>query len=291
MNQDTDDFDVEAIRAAACAVLNTSAARDKARAARDLARAWRDGAFDDSCERPAGPASNAPAPPDRPARPQAPRLVAPGQVARRRLGTPAGRAALLHAIAHIELNAIDLAFDLVARFLNAPDMRAAAPNDRRRLVDDWFSVGDDEARHFGLLADRLIELGCDYGALDAHDGLWEAAVTTRHDFLARLAVAPMALEARGLDVTPAMRQRLDEAGDTRSADLLGVIYADEIEHVAAGARWFKFVCARRGLQEEPTFRELLRQHASGVVKPPFNDAARSQAGLHPGLYQDLQNRS
>ncbi len=223
-------------------------------------------------------------PPRRPARPSRPILAAPGQVARRRLNTEKGRAALLHAIAHIELNAIDLAFDLAARF--AGDV-AAAGLDACAFVRDWFEVGADEARHFALLEARLRELGESYGDFPAHDGLWAAAEATRDDVLARLAVAPMVLEARGLDVTPAMIDRLERAGDSTSGAALKVIYAEEIDHVRKGAHWFNAICAVRGLPPEGTFQSLVRERFAGKLKPPFNAPARTEAGLEPGLYEPL----
>jgi len=161
----------------------------------------------------------------RPARPGRPRLCPPRDMPRRRnFGTPAGRIALLHALAHIELNAIDLAWDIVARF--------ARDDTPHAFCDDWVHVAAEEAEHFALLADRLAALGAAYGELPAHDGLWEAAAATAHDLLARLAVVPLVLEARGLDVTPEMICRLERAGDAGSAAILRCIYEDEIGHVA-----------------------------------------------------------
>ncbi|MCG8443495.1 MAG: ferritin-like domain-containing protein, partial [Caulobacterales bacterium] len=224
------------------------------------------------------------APPDRPARPDRPVLVAPGKVPRRRLTRPEGRIALLHAVAHIELNAIDLAFDLVARF--AGDS-AIADAERADFVHDWLGVGAEEAHHFGIVADRLHAYGANYGDLPAHDGLWLAALESAGDIAARLAVAPLVLEARGLDVTPAMIDRLRAAGDEDSAEALGVIYCDEIGHVAAGAKWFAAVCRQRG--EEPTavFRRLTNDHVKGAVRPPFNIAARNKAGVPEEYYLPL----
>lgn len=225
--------------------------------------------------------SFAAAPPDRPARPARPILVAPADVPRRKPGSLPGRVALLHAIAHIEFNAIDLAFDMAARFAAEID---AAGLDATAFVRDWAGVGADEARHFAMLAARLEALGARYGDLPAHDGLWDAATATRGGVLLRLAVAPMGLEARGLDVTPAMRDKLIHAGDTESASVLGVILADEIGHVAAGARWFAALCANRGLDPEATFRQARAEAGAGAQKPPFNIAARTEAGLPPAYY-------
>ena len=210
-------------------------------------------------------------------------LLPPREMPKRRAGGErASRVALLHAIAHIELNAIDLAWDLIARF--------AAAELPHAFFDDWVAVADEEAAHHALLSERLAELGAAYGDLPAHDGLWEAAAATACDLLARLAVVPLVLEARGLDVTPAMIARLERAGDEASASVLRRIYRDEIEHVAAGRRWFDWACARRGLPAVGTYQELVRRHFKGVLKPPFNDAARGAAGFHAAFYAPLAAR-
>jgi uncharacterized ferritin-like protein (DUF455 family) len=198
---------------------------------------------------------------------------------RRNFGSLAGRIALIHALAHIELNAIDLAWDIIARFADA-----ATP---RQFCDDWVGVAAEEAAHFALLADRLAALGVSYGALPAHDGLWEAAETTTHDLLARLAIVPLVLEARGLDVTPEMVLRLERAGDLASAAILRRIYEDEIGHVRVGATWFERICRQRGLDPETMFHELVRRHFTGVLKPPFNRGARDAANLPATYYEPL----
>ena len=217
------------------------------------------------------------APPDRPARTERPALLAPKDMPKRRLGrSPEQRVALLHAIAHIELNAIDLAWDLVARF---PDENP--PDD---FYTDWVKVGEDEAKHFLLLEERLTGLGSTYGDLPAHDGLWQAADDTAHDLLARLAVIPLVLEARGLDVTPAMITRMKAYDDHETAEILDVIYQDEIGHVAIGKRWFDWVCDKRGLQPAAAWQEAVRTYFKGSVKPPFNEAARSAAGFPVAAY-------
>ena len=187
-----------------------------------------------------------------------------------------GRTALLHALAHIELNAIDLAFDLIARADHPEQIEAPLP---RAFFDDWIQVGTDEARHFTMLATRLEALDSSYGALDAHDGLWESAHATRHDLRARLSVVPLVLEARGLDVTPATVGKLTQAGDHDSAALLEVIYRDEITHVAAGMRWFTYLCDRHGERPEDAFPKLVRRYHKGTLKPPFNEKARAEAGM------------
>ena len=239
----------------------------KVKAARGVARAWRRGdlphAFDAAM-------------PDRPARPERPELLAPSRMPKRgKAGSERSRIAMLHALAHIEFGAIDLAFDMAGRF------GADFPRD---FADDWIAVGADEAIHFALLDRRLRALGSAYGDLPAHDGLWEAAGETAHDPLARLAVVPMVLEARGLDVTPATVAAFERAGDLRSASILRRIYSDEIRHVAAGTRWFREGCERRGLAPVPHWRALIRRHFRGAIKPPFNDSARDEAGLSRDYY-------
>jgi uncharacterized ferritin-like protein (DUF455 family) len=226
--------------------------------------------------------------PETPARPDRPRLVAPSEVSRRRLGTPLGRAALLHAIAHIEFNAIDLAFDMACRFV--PALQADGL-DARAFAVDWISVGGEEASHFSLLEDRLAALGCRYGDHPAHNGLWEAAAKTRGEVLARLAIAPLILEARGLDVTPDMIERLRAAGDGDSAAALEVIYREEVGHVACGKRWFDALCAARGLEPIETFTLLRRKYFPGSLKPPFNHEARALAGLPRAFYEPIGNET
>jgi len=222
--------------------------------------------------------------PDNPARPHTPQLVPPKDVKRRRLGSPTGRGALLHAIAHIEFNAIDLAADMIARFGHHSDILETKRTD---FIGDWVSVCHDEARHFGLLQNRLAELGMSYGDLPAHNGLWEAAVKTKNSFEARLAIAPMVLEARGLDVTPGMIEKLNKAGDSESADILKVIYNEEIGHVAIGARWFQDLARNRLKDPESWFHHLVRDYYKGQLKPPFNVQARTLAGLKEGYYMPL----
>lgn len=224
-----------------------------------------------------------PEPPLRPGRPDRPELVSPRALKKRSLGSLDGRIALIHALAHIELNAIDLALDIVARF--------AAQHVPLSFFDNWMQVADDEARHFGLLRNRLRELGADYGDLPAHDGLWQAATDTRGDLTARLAIVPLVLEARGLDVTPGLTRSLRDAGDNETAAILDIIYHDEKTHVAVGAKWFRFFCARSGRNAAESFRALVQQHFHGEVKPPFNDRARSAAGLTPLFYRSLSSAS
>ena len=226
-----------------------------------------------------------PAPPDQPGRPQAPVLKPPRDVPRRRLGSVEGRTALLHAIAHIEFNAIDLAFDMAARF--APEIQRLGL-DEAKFIEDWVRIGEEEARHFNMVQARLQELGSSYGALPAHNGLWDAAEKTRESVLARLVVAPLILEARGLDVTPGMIVKLNDVGDAESAAVLQVIYDEEIGHVAAGERWFHAICHAQGAPAAETFLRLQRTYFPAGTKPPFNHSARARAGL-PREYYDRIN--
>ena len=232
--------------------------------------------------------------PDRPVRPERPELRRPGDMPKRRAsGSLPNRIALLHALAHIELNAIDLACDMLARFAGhngASDAKRDAANDDalpRGFADDWLTVASEEAKHFALLSARLNALGAAYGDLPAHDGLWEAAENTAHDLTARLAIVPLVLEARGLDVTPSMIANLEQAGDAESAAVLRVIYEDEIGHVAIGWRWFRHVASARGYDPETAWPDLVRTHFHGRLKPPFNEAARAAAGMQAPLYQGL----
>lgn len=217
--------------------------------------------------------------PDRPGRPDRPELIAPTKMVRRSLNSMRGRIALLHAIAHIELNAVDLALDIVARF--------AAEKVPNSFFDGWMRVAFEEAKHFRLVRDRLRQLGADYGDMPAHDGLWQAAHDTRNDLTARLAVVPLILEARGLDVTPALQAKMREAGDMESAAVLDVIYEDEKGHVAVGAKWFRFLCARQKKEPAATFQALVRANFRGPLKAPFNDVARAEAGLTPSFYRSM----
>lgn len=258
------------IAAAIRSVLDAADPREKVMRARSVAREWRAGQLTHDFDV---------AMPDRPGRPEHPQLLPPNKMPhRRRAGSLAGKIAMLHAFAHIEFVAIDLAFDIAGRF------GASLPRD---FIDDWLSVGADEAMHFMLLERRLNGLGGHYGALPAHDGLWEAARDTAHDVLARLAIVPMVLEARGLDVSPATIQRLADMGDARSAAILNRIYTDEIRHVGFGAKWFRIVCESYDFVPSEHWKSLVKIHFSGPLKPPFNDSARAQAGLTRDYYADL----
>jgi len=255
------------IAEAARAVLLTDDPAAKVKAARASARDWRLGRLDWRFDV---------AMPDRPARGDRPELLPPSRMPKRgRGGSDRGRIAMLHALAHIEYVAIDLAFDLIGRF------GAGFP---RQFVDEWMRVAAEEAMHFAILDRRLRALGAAYGDLPAHDGLWEAAEATATDPLARLAIVPMVLEARGLDVTPATIERFTAAGDVRSARLLERIYADEIGHVATGVRWFESCCAVQRFAPAEQWRALVARYFRGRIKPPFNDSARSAAGLTQDFY-------
>ncbi|WP_301334299.1 ferritin-like domain-containing protein [Solimonas sp. SE-A11] len=203
-----------------------------------------------------------------PGRPERPALIRPRDVPHRGLGSVAGRVALLHAVAHIEFNAINLALDACWRFRGMP----------ADYYRDWLSVAQDEARHFSLLSARLAQLGAAYGELPAHNGLWEAAEKTATDPLLRMALVPRVLEARGLDVTPGMIGRLTEVGDAETVAILRVILDEEVRHVAIGTRWFEFLCGQRGLEPQPTFARLLAEHRVRVA-PPLNREARVRAGF------------
>jgi uncharacterized ferritin-like protein (DUF455 family) len=262
---------MQTLRAATVEVLLTADAHAKAAAARALQARWAAGAITLSADGPPVP--------DRPARPARPELLSPGSMPKRgRAGSARSRFALLHALAHIELNAIDLAVDMAGRW--GPSMPAD-------FTSDWLRIADEEARHFGLLCNLLARDGGHYGDLPAHDGLWEAAQATAHDLEARLAVVPQVLEARGLDVTPPMIERFLAHGDAEAAAVLSGILADEITHVEAGNRWFRKLCAESVSEPTARFRELVERHFRGAVKPPFNVSARRQAGLATDWYSAL----
>ena len=259
------------LTAAACSILNAASPADKIALSHDAASAWRAGDIRDIGDT---------IPPDRPARPAKPELKAPREMKRRRgAGSFANRVALLHAVAHIELNAIDLAWDLIARF--------AAPDLPREFFNDWIMVADQEATHHALVAERLTALGATYGDLPAHDGLWLAAQSTAHDLLARLAIVPLVLEARGLDVTPDMIEKLRRQDDAASVAVLEIIYREEIGHVAAGQRWFHWECARRGVEPVTSYRDLVSRYFTATLKPPFNRAARDAAGVPVAFYENV----
>ncbi len=218
-------------------------------------------------------------PPARPARPATPELRDPRDVPKRKPGSPAGRIALLHAVAHIELNAVDLHWDIIARFADTPLPIS--------YYDDWVRAGDEEAKHFNLICDCLEALGSHYGALPAHAGMWRAAEDTATDMLGRLAVVPMVLEARGLDVTPGMIEIFRKANEADAVRALEIIYGEEVHHVAYGSKWFHFLCGRHELDPTATFHELVRKYFHGGLKPPFNEEKRAEAGIPPDFYWPL----
>ena len=260
----------QSVAAAIRAALLTADPFAKVRATRNVARRWRRGelgfVFDSAM-------------PDRPARPARPELLSPNAMPKRGRGQSLkGRVALLHALAHIEFVAIDLALDMAGRFGGEMD---------EAFTGDWLGVAADEAMHFALLARRLATLDSDYGDLPAHDGLWEAAAATRHDLAARLAIVPMVLEARALDVTPAMIERMRFAGDEASARILERIFSDEIRHVRCGTSWFGKVCESQRSDPAATWQALVEKHFRGGLKPPFNDSARQEAGLPREFYAGI----
>ena len=204
-----------------------------------------------------------------PGRPDKPDLLNPSELKQRKLGSELGRATLVHAILHIEFNAINLALDAVYRFRDMPE----------EYYSDWLKVAAEEAYHFSLLEKRLADLGYSYGDFSAHNGLWEMVLKTDHDVLIRMALVPRVLEARGLDVTPGMIERLLQTGDNQTVNILRIILSDEIGHVAIGSRWFKFCCENKGLNPEETFRELLIEYMGKGLNGPFHEEARLQAGF------------
>jgi uncharacterized ferritin-like protein (DUF455 family) len=255
-------------------VLTTADGRAKTALARRHAAAWF-AAREAGTPLPIGRAT----PPPRPARPEKPDLLDPREVPRRRPGTPSGRIALLHAVGHIELNAVDLHWDIIARFTDHPMPLG--------FYDDWVKAGDEEAKHFNLICDCLEAMGSHYGALPAHAGMWRAAEDTAGDLLGRLAVVPMVLEARGLDVTPGMIDIFRKAGEHGPIAALETIYAEEVGHVAYGSKWFNWLCGRDGLDPKEVFHDLVRRYFHTTLKPPFNEEKRAEAGLPPDFYWPL----
>ena len=255
-------------------VLTTPDGREKTRISRQNAARW---FASREAEEPL-PIGNT-APPDFPARPEKPELLSPRDVPRRKPGSEAGRIAMLHAVAHIELNAVDLHWDLIARFPNA-DMPLG-------YYDDWVKAADEESKHFNLVSDCLEALGSHYGALAAHAGMWRAAEDTAEDIMGRLAVVPMVLEARGLDVTPGMIDLFKQAKLDNAVEALETIYAEEVGHVAYGSKWFHFLCGRNGHDPKPLFHDLVRRYFHSTLRPPFNEEKRAEAGIPPDFYWPL----
>jgi len=237
-------------------------ADDKLAAVRRLSRQWQTGEIDlDSAAR--MPAIDAPGRPDRP------RLMHAGKMPRRGFGSVQGRAAMMHAIAHIEFNAINLALDAMQRFADMPE----------QFYSDWLQVAVEEAYHFELIRAHLRHLGSEYGDFDAHGGLWEMCEKTAHDVLIRMALVPRVLEARGLDVTPGIQQKLAQAGDQNAVSILDIILHDEIGHVEIGNRWFRFCCEQSSQDPLTTFTALLAKYYPKGLTGPYNMVAREQAGF------------
>lgn len=262
----------------ACEVLNTADGREKTALSRRYAAQWQTAR--NKGEQPEiGKAD----PPLHPARPAQPELLNPRDVPRRRPGSVEGRQAILHAVAHIELNAVDLHWDIIARFSETPLPIS--------FYDDWVKSADEESKHFNLMCDCLEASGSHYGALPAHAGMWRAAEDTIDDLLGRLAVVPMVLEARGLDVTPSMIKTFQNAKDDQAVTALEVIYAEEVHHVAYGSKWFHFLCGRHELDPTETFHGLVRKYFHGALNPPFNEEKRAEAGIPPDFYWPLADQA
>ncbi len=212
--------------------------------------------------------------------PTKPELLNPKQLKSRGLGSQEGRASLLHAIAHIEFNAINLALDATYRFQEMP----------KAFIDDWLGVAAEEAYHFQLVREQLSRLGYDYGDFPAHNGLWETTADTAFDVLVRMALVPRTLEARGLDVTPTMIKKLRAVGEVRAVEVLHILLRDEVGHVAVGTRWFAYLCQARGLNRFDTFKDLIERYLRGDIKGPFNIEARLEAGFTQQEMDWLQSR-
>jgi uncharacterized ferritin-like protein (DUF455 family) len=212
-----------------------------------------------------------------PGRPDKPLLVPPLQVGKRSMATVEGRAMLIHALAHIEFNAVNLALDALWRFPGMP----------QQYYTDWLRVSKEEAYHFSMLAAHLQTLGYQYGDFPAHDSLWEMVEKTRDDVMARMALVPRTLEARGLDAIPPLRAKIAQAGDIAAAKILDIILEDEIGHVEIGNRWYRYLCDQRGLEPRATYGELARQYKAPVLKGPFNFEARRLAGFTETELTDL----
>jgi uncharacterized ferritin-like protein (DUF455 family) len=261
---------VSTLRALSLSVLSAAEPADKLAAVKVLSDAWKSGDLS------VGPIVVTP---DRPARPELPIVMAPKHMPKRTYAGVAGRIALVHALAHIEFNAIDLACDIVCR-----DWGLELP---ASFYDDWIVVACEEALHFVMLQDLLETLGAQYGDLPAHDGLWQAAEKTAHDLMARLAIVPLTLEARGLDTTPNGIEKLRRNNDNATADVLEIIYQDEIKHVAAGVRWFKYMAHIMAVDCKEQYQTMLELYFPGGLKPPFNDHARALAQMPASWYSSF----
>lgn len=255
-------------------VLTTADGREKTAISKRHAATW----FESRKDGPAIEVGTV-TPPDMPSRPEKPELLDPRDVPKRKPGSPEGRIALLHAVAHIELNAVDLHWDLIARFGHV----TMPPG----YYDDWVQAAAEESKHFNLMCDCLEEMGSFYGALPAHAGMWRAAEDTASDLMGRLAVVPMVLEARGLDVTPGMIEVFKRAKATQAVEALEVIYSEEVAHVAYGSKWFHYLCGRDEKDPKPLFHDLVRKYFHSTLKPPFNEEKRAEAGIPPDFYWPL----
>lgn len=216
-----------------------------------------------------------------PGRPQKPLIVPPQQVKQRSLHTIEGRATLLHALAHIEFNAVNLALDIIWRYSHLPDA----------FYGDWFYVAYEEVLHFELLNERLQAMGYSYGDFSAHDGLWDMAERTKHDVVARLALVPRTLEARGLDACPIVRAKLAHAGDHEAAAILDIILRDEVGHVALGNQWYRWLCARKELDAISIYPDLATKYRAPRLRGPFNMPARQAAGFYPEELDYLEQQA
>jgi uncharacterized ferritin-like protein (DUF455 family) len=262
------------LRAAALACLLSRDPVEKAKQAQILYQRWLQGelTLSDAAEFDV---------PDLPGQPDKPELVAPRDLPRRRNSAETGVAPLIHAVNHIEFNAINLALDAIARFPGLPEAYYA----------DWMKVASEEAKHFTLLREHMISLGYDYGSFPAHNGMWEMAQKTHHDPLIRMALVPRVLEARGLDVTPKMMDKLRGTGDLRAVEILELILEEEIGHVAIGTRWFNYLCDQRGVDSLATFKDLLDNYFDGQLRGPFHTEARKKAGFTDSEMALLEGRS
>lgn len=258
-------------------VLDLSDLEEKLTATEQLYHDWQQGHYSLESDQPSKPIGQA-------GHPEKPELVPPRRLKRRRLGTPDGHASMIHAIAHIEFNAINLALDAVYRFRGMPE----------RYYDDWLRIADEERYHFQLVRERLNQLGYHYGDFPAHNGLWETAEKTASDPLLRMALVPRILEARGLDVNPGIMEKLDSIGDRQSVEALKIILRDEVGHVKAGTHWFHHLCRERSLDPEETFEQLVRSHMAHAIRGPFYLPGRIEAGFSEseiGLLQQLDREN
>ncbi len=226
---------------------------------------------------PVGPLDTLTAPADGPGRSTRPELVHHTALKAQSLATPVGRAMLIHSVTHIELNAIDLALDVVWRFAGMPEA----------FYTDWVRIAQEEAKHFLLLRNHLVGMGFDYCDFPAHNALWDMAERTQSDILARIGIVPRTMEARGLDASPGVKNKLVSVGDHRAGEILDIILTDEIGHVAAGNRWYRYLCDQRGLDPVSTYAQLIAQYDAPKLRPPFNMAARQSAGFSPEELQLL----